>query len=126
MALTQYMMKNILDWALGGAAAVQPAGQWLQWATGTPNTSGASDGPFSSRITVSFAAMNSPQGSKTNLGAITGATPTVAATCLGWNLYDSSVGGNRIAFGTLSASISCRSNTDNPSFAAGALKITLT
>jgi hypothetical protein len=50
----------------------------------------------------------------------------LAQTAQGWNLYDSSNGGTRIAFGTLAAALGCKSATDNPAFAAGALKITLT
>jgi hypothetical protein len=52
-------------------------------------------------------------------------TATAAGTAVGWNLYDSAVNGTRIAFGTLTASIGCKS-ADNPAFSAGALKITLT
>jgi hypothetical protein len=125
MPLTNYLNKQVLDWITGGASATQPVGRWIQWATGSPNQNGASDGPFSSRFTITFAAANSPQGTVTNVAAVTGAVASTAATCLGWNLYDSSVGGNRLAYGTLSASISCRSATDQPAFAAGALKITL-
>jgi hypothetical protein len=124
MPLTPYMSKQILDWQTGAAAATQPPGRWLQWATASPTTASAFDGPFSSRRTCTFAAANSPQGSATNLGAVTGATVSVAATAVGWNLYDSSVGGNRIAFGTVAAAVGCKSG-DAPVFSAGALKITI-
>jgi hypothetical protein len=40
-------------------------------------------------------------------------------------MYDRSSGGTRLMGGTLSASISVRSATDLPSFAAGALKLVL-
>lgn len=123
MPLTAYGAKQVLDWVTGAAAATQPAGRFIQWATGSPNNDGASDGPFSPRQTVTFAPMNSPQGSATNLNALTG-TATAAGTAIGWNLYDAAVAGNRIAYGTLSANVGCKS-ADNPAFAAGALKITL-
>lgn len=123
MPLTDYMAKNILDWMLGGAAAVQPPGRFIQWATGSPTEAGASDGPFSPRQTVTFAGANSPAGSVTNVNAITG-TATAVGTAIGWNLYDRSVGGTRLAYGTLTANVGCKS-ADNPAFPAGALRITL-
>lgn len=125
MPLTAFAEKQVLDWWTGAAAASPPGGRWIQWATGSPNDNGASDGAFSSRRTITFGAANSPQGSVTNAAAVSGATASAAATCFGWNLYESSVGGNRWAYGTLSASISCRSNTDCPAFGAGGLKITI-
>jgi hypothetical protein len=123
MPLTPYMSKQILDWQTGAAAATQPPGRWLQFATASPTTASAFDGPFSPRVTCTFAAANSPQGSATNLNAATG-TATAAGTAVGWNLYDRSSGGTRIAFGTFSAVIGCKS-ADNPAFAAGAINITL-
>jgi hypothetical protein len=123
MPFTSYLSKQILDWTTGAAAATIPPGRWLQFATGSPNDAGGSDGPFSPRVTMSFAAANSPQGSATNLNAVTN-TATAAGTAVGWNLYDRSVGGTRIAYGTFSAVIGCKS-ADNPALAAGALKITL-
>jgi hypothetical protein len=125
MPLDAYYAKNLLDWTTGAAAAVQPAGRWIQWAIGSPTSISGSDAAFSSRVTVSFAAANSPQGSCTNLNAISGISASLAITCLGWNLYDRSSGGTRLMGGTLSASISVRSATDLPSFAAGALKLVL-
>jgi hypothetical protein len=117
------MVKNMLDWCLGGASATQPPGFWLQWATGSPNDAGASDGPCSPRVTVSFAAAASPAGTKSNAGALTG-TATAMATAQGWNIYDRSVGGTRLFYGTLSAKVGNKS-ADNPAFAVGALVVTL-
>jgi len=118
-----YLSKQLLDWMTGGAAATQPTQRWIQWATASPTSQSAFDGPFSPRITATFAAANSPQGSATNLNAMTG-TATAVATAVGWNLYDRSVGGTRLAFGTLAAAVGCKS-ADNPCFSAGALKITI-
>jgi hypothetical protein len=126
MALTTYMQKQALDWILGGATGTQPTGRFLQFATGSPNINGASDGPFTSRLTVTFAAGASPAGSKSNANALTSATCTVAATVVGWNLYDANAGGNRLAFGTLTASRTLRSATDNCALPVGVLTITLT
>jgi hypothetical protein len=124
MPLDPYTEKALLDWALGGATPPSaPTQRWVQWATASPTSASAFDGPFSPRMTVTFAAANSPQMSATNLNAVTG-TATAAATAVGWNLYDRSVGGTRLAWGTWSANVGCKS-ADNPAFAAGALKITL-
>lgn len=123
MPLTQNGQKLMLDWLLGGAAATRPSARWLQFATGTPNVSGASDGPFTPRITCSFAAAASPQGSASNRLAMT-CTATAIATVLGWNIYDASVGGNRLAFGTMASSVGCAS-ADTMAFAAASLKISL-
>lgn len=125
MPFTPYIDKALLDWALNGATPTRPPGLFVQFATASPTTQSAFDGPFTARNTVTMAAANSPAGaaSATNLNAITGLA-TAAATALGWNLYDSAAGGTRLAFGTLSANIGCKS-ADNPSFAAGALTIVL-
>ena len=125
MPLTSLYAKRTLDWWTGAAAAAAPGGRWVQWATGSPNDAGASDGAFSSRRTVTFAGANSPQGSATNAAAITGATASAAATVVGWNLYESSVGGNRIAYGTLTASLGCKSGADNPRFNTGGLNLVI-
>lgn len=125
MAITSYLSKQTLDWWTGAAAATQPAGRFLQWATATPTTQSAFDGPFVSRVTCTFAAANSPTGSATNVAAVTGASATAVATAVGWNLYDAAAAGNRLAFGTLAAALGCKSATDNPCFSAGALKITI-
>src|SRR5262245_44918001 len=126
MPLTDFGEKLVLDWILGGAAATRPGGRWISFATGSPNAAGASDGGFTPRCTVTFAAANSPQNSVTNLNGISATVSGVASlTAIGWNLYESSAGGNRLAYGTCTAAIGCKSG-DNPSFAAGALKLTLT
>lgn len=125
MPLSDVFEKQALDWALGGAAASQPTQRWIQFATASPTTASAFDGPFSPRATVTFAAANSPQMSATNLNTVVLATATAAATAVGWNLYDRSVGGTRIAYGTTTAAIGCKSG-DQPSLNPGGLKITLT
>lgn len=123
MPLDPFYQANTLNWITGGATPVNPTGRWINLATGSPNQTGGSDGPFTSRQTMTFAAANSPQGSKTNLNART-FQATAACTVVGWNLYDSSVAGSRIAYGTFTASLGCAS-ADTPNFAVGAVKITL-
>lgn len=123
--ITPYLAKALLDWALNGATPTRPSQLWVQWATASPTTQSAFDGPFSSRRTATFAAANSPNNSATLLAAVSGATASAAATVVGWNLYDASSGGNRLLFGTLSASLGCKSASDNPAFPAGGLVIVL-
>ena len=129
MPLTDYGEKLLLDWILGGAAATQPPGRWISLATGTPNANGASDGLFTPRGTVTFAAANSPQGSATNLNIISGTLVAVAGissgTVFGWNLYDSNLNGTRIAWGTVANASGCRTTGSTVAFTAGSLKITL-
>jgi len=123
MAFDPFIDKALLDWVLQGATPTRPGKTYVQWATASPTTQSAFDGPFSPRMTVTFGAAASPAGTASNIAAITG-TATAAGTAVGWNLYDNTVGGNRLAFGTLTANVGCKS-ADNPAFAAGALRVTL-
>jgi hypothetical protein len=124
MPLDPKIEQNALDWLMGGAAPSQPAARWISFATASPTSQSAFDGPFNTRNTVTFAGANSPQMSATNLNNMTLVTATAAATAVGWNLWDAAAAGNRLAFGTCTAAIGCKS-ADNISIATGALKITL-
>lgn len=124
MPLTGYFGKQVLDWMTGAAAATQPPGRFVSFATQSPTSVSAFDGPWSPRVTVSFAAANSPQLSATNLNAFSNVTATAVATAVGWNLWDSALNGTRIAWGTVTANIGCKS-ADNVGIAAGAIKVTL-
>jgi hypothetical protein len=125
MPFTDFMEKSALDWALGGANPSSPAARWISFATASPTSQSAFDGPFNTRNTLTMAAANSPQMSATNLNNMTLVTATAAATAVGWNLWDAAAAGNRLMYGTCTAAIGCKS-ADNISIAAGALKITLT
>lgn len=124
MPLTGEGRKWALDWLMAGSNVTRPSQRWVSFATGTPTTAGASDGPIQSRMSVTFAAANSPQGSVTNLNAFSAITATAAATVVGWNLWDASVNGTRMLYGTVTANIGCKSG-DNIVMAAGAIKISL-
>ena len=131
MALTPYMRKNVLDFLCGGAAPVRPAQLWISWANGIPNDNGASDGSVNSRVMLvsgafqGMAPANSPQGSVTNRSAgSSNATATVVQTVTGWNLWDSAVGGTRLAYGTLTASI-VASTGSGIALSAGRLNISI-
>lgn len=124
MPFDPFHVKNTLDWCLGGAAASDPGNRWIALATGSPTTASESLGPFTPvRRSGSFGAANSPQMSATNRAAQSW-TATAACTVIGWNLYNSSAGGSRLAFGTFSSSAGCASG-DTFGIPAGALKITL-
>ena|SRR5215469_7879250 len=124
MGVTEYLSKAYLDWSLQGATPTRPAQIWLDLVTSSPTSRSAfSGGAFFSRVTVSFAAGNSPQMSATLVAAVTGTT-TAAATFVGFNLYDSGQGGTRLMWGTLTANVGCKS-ADNPAFGAGGLIVVL-
>lgn len=116
--------QQMLDWALGGSSPTRPASRFISFATGTPNESGASDGPFSPRVTCTFAAAGTAPRSASNANAMANATATAVGTVRGWNLWDAPTGGNRLAYGTATSLIGCAS-ADNVSIAAGALRILL-
>lgn len=126
MPLTDYAEKALLDWCFGGAAApTQPAQRWISFATGSPNAAGASDGIYNTRVSCRMAAAASPAGTVSLATVMSLATATAAnATVLGWNLWDSTVGGTRLAYGTATAAIGAKS-ADNIVIAAGALVITI-
>ena len=124
MPLDPLIQQQVLNWLLVGSNVTRPGGRFLSFATGSPNQTGGSDGPYSPRQTATFAAANSPQGSATNNAAFSN-TATAIATALGWNLYESNAAGRRIAYGTMAASVGAASG-DTMAFAVGALKITLT
>lgn len=125
MPVTPYLAKAILDWVCNGATPTRPSAFWLAFATGSPGTAtnAESNGTFT-RKTVTMAAGNSPQGSVTNLNALS-ARANAIQTVVGWNLYDGS-SGSRLMFGTLSASLGCASSADIAAIPAGGLKIVLT
>ncbi len=118
--------KSALDWVLGGGAPAAFTGRWISLATASPTQTNAFDGPFTPRGTVTFAAANSPQMSVTNLNVISATLTAIHFTAVGWNLWDNSVGGNRIAYGTLANLGSVSSVGSIVHLVAGALKITLT
>lgn len=123
MPLTPYLAKALLDWALNGGTPTRPSALWLAFATGSPTTASESNGAFT-RKTVTMAAANSPQGSKTNLNALSARCTAAGQTPKGWNLYDGS-SGSRLMFGTLSSQLTCSSSTDIAAIPVGGLKIVL-
>jgi hypothetical protein len=124
MPIDPAIQKAMLDWTLGAAGATRPGGRWISFVTSSPTSQSTFEGMFTPRQTVTFAAANSPQMSVTNLNALTLATAQSTMTAIGWNLWESQVGGQRLAYGTATAAIGCKA-LDNISIAAGALKIVL-
>ena len=136
MPLTPYMKKQVLDFICGGAAVTRPASRFIQFANTNPASDSAFDAPIRSRLSAQFApASTGATGFATissavtiGSGALGGSTagPTAACTLTGWNLYDSGIGGTRLAYGTLSVTFSLASGTDAVAISASALRITLT
>lgn len=122
MPFMQSIEKDLLDWVTGGATPTRPLSRWISFATGIPNDAGASDGPFNSRVTCTFGPAISTLCSNSNTLQL--ATATAVATVVGWNLWNNSAGGARLAYGTSTAAIGCKSG-DNISIPGGLLLIQL-
>ena len=125
MPFSEYTEKALLDWCFGAAAVTQPAQRWIGFATDTPTSQSTFDGPFNTRVSVRMVAAQSPAGSVTNNVAMSLATATAApASVFGFNIWDSTVGGTRLAYGTCTAVIGAKSG-DNINIAAGLLLVTI-
>lgn len=128
MPLTSYTEKLLLDWALGGTggAVSSPANRFIQFASSVPDAANAYDGPFTNRMTVTFAAAASPAGSASNANALV-RTATAITTVCGWNLYDQITLGNRLAYGTtvVGGTATGLASGDAFRFTAGSLVITI-
>jgi hypothetical protein len=125
MPLSPFAQKLTLDWVTGAAAATRPTARWIGFATQSPTSQSAHEGQANTRATVTFAAANSPQGTVTNLNAFSNISALATVTFVGWNLWDAGAAGNRLAFGTCTAAIGCKT-TDNVVISAGGIKIVLT
>lgn len=131
MPLTPYMKKNILDFLCGGAAPTRPAELWMQFATGLPNDSNASDGGINSRVMLvsgAFKGMAPASGTPSSVtwrSIASNASPTVANQSVrGWNIYDSAAGGTRLMYGTMTSTFSATSGS-GIAFSAGRLIINI-
>lgn len=131
MPIDPYYQKGLLDWLLGGATPpAQPTAWFVNLATSSPTTSLAYEGQFGSRGTIYFrtahtagASASASNGSVASVTFISvGAN---SATALGWNLWDNTTAGHRIAYGTLTSSAGVRSSGSTIGFAIGALVVTL-
>jgi hypothetical protein len=77
------------------------------------------------RATVTFqSASTGVSASCTNKNAVS-CSGTALCTLYGWNLYDATSGGNRLAYGTMTASMTIRTVGDQVYFAPGNLTITM-
>jgi hypothetical protein len=128
-AISAYLEKGMLDWTLGGATPARPNAWWLGLAVGTPTVTSASEMNTLtgySRLTLSMAAANSPQGSATNLNAMTFGPFSSVGSALGAVLFDGSPVGSsdNLWYGTL-ATARTFGIGDTLIFAAGALTMTL-
>ena len=136
-AISSYFEKAMLDWALGGASATQPANRWVGLAVGTP-TSQASAGAAAgsemgtltgySRLSVSgmFIAAASPTGSASLGSALTFGPFSSVGSAVGCHLWDGSpvASSNCLFYGTLQT-VRTFGIGDSLVFAVGALSISL-
>lgn len=126
MPFDSYLAKACLDWSLGGATPTRPVGRFLSFASGTPTTVNDSAAPIT-RVTATFSAAASPAGS-VGLSANVTCSATANCTVFYWNLYDANAAGNRLMYGSLTASQTIRSGSAAffvAGVGTGSLRITL-
>jgi hypothetical protein len=129
-SVSAYLVKQTLDWMLGGATGTQPANRWAGLAAGTPTSVSGSElaaaqGYFS-RLTALFGAAASPTGSASNTAAMTFGPFSSGGSALGIHLWDGSpiASSNMLWYGTLQTARTYGIG-DSLVLAAGALAITL-
>ncbi len=125
-----YLQAQMLNWAMGGAAATQPTKWGVGLSLGTPTSLSGSEMSVAgyARQTCVWVAAGTPTSSATvkNSAAIL-FTINSACTIKGFAVWDtvlSSNSGSLLAWGTLSAS-SIFASGDVASFSAGAILLTL-
>lgn len=128
-AISAYHEKQLLDFGLGGAAAVAVANRWCGLAVGTPTVTGASEmGTLTgySRLTAIFSPASSPIGSAINSSAMTFGPFSSVGSAIGALIFDGSPVGSsdNLWYGTL-ATARTFGIGDTLIFAAGALICTI-
>lgn len=123
MPFDPYMQKALLDWCLGGATPTRPTNWFIGFETTSPTSVSDFAAP-GSRATATFQSASTGVSASASLKAALTCTMTAACTVIGWAVYNSSSGGQRLMYGTLTASQTCASG-DAPAFVAANLKITL-
>lgn len=145
MPFTNYLSKKILDEVIRGAAYTAPSIWYVGLATNatTPDGTGANGDTGWTEVSTSGtayarkavnnnttewpAASGSNNASKSNSNAITYNQATAAWGNLAWwGLWDASTAGGLCIFGALNGAPRAVNANDTPSFAAGALTISLT
>lgn len=127
--ISSYLQKQILDWALKGAAATQPANVWVGLAIGTPTSVTGSEIQANSgyaRQTGLFGAAASPAGSASNTASINFGPFSSTQSILGIHVWDGSPinSSNMLWYGTLQNARTVQPG-DTIVVQAGALVITL-
>lgn len=124
---------RLYDWLFrpGQAAPTRPTGIWLALFTAVTNAEAGTgtevSGGSYARVDVTSAFGASTDGAGSNTGAITFAAPTANwGTVTHFALFDASSGGNAVtALKALSASRVINNGDAAPSFAAGALTVSV-
>jgi hypothetical protein len=126
--LSEPASKLLLDWLLLGASPTRPSECWVGLSSDPPNSRYASELPpvsGYSRLSVSFAAANSPAGTASNANALKfGPLSYSIATIQGLRIWDASSGGAMLWQGTL-ATARTVVTLDEVNLPAGALSVGL-
>lgn len=131
-----FLEAELLDHVFGAAAYSAPATLYVALYTATPGDANASGtevtGGSYARVAVTNNATNWPAASgtspstKQNGTAITFPAPTANwGVVVAFAIYDAATVGNELAWGALSVNKTINNGDAAPSFAAGALTITL-
>jgi hypothetical protein len=127
----QQMMRDLLDWSLGGATPTRPAAWFIGLATGSPTSVASSEIAVGSgyvRQTVAFAAAGTPasSGTATNNAALTFGPFSTAQSISGIFIANtvSSNAGTGLYAGLLSAARTVQSG-DSLVVASGALVVSM-
>lgn len=123
MPFDLYIEKALLDWCTGAASVTRPTNRFLGFESGSPRYS--SDSPAQVfRSTVSFQAANSGVSASASLGQSVSASCSTTCTVFGWALFNSTSGGTRLVYGTLTATQTLRAGSQ-VAFRASNLVISL-
>lgn len=133
MAGSSYLEQHILDQIFGATAWTAPATLYVALSTGLataavsePVGNGYARVASTNNTTNWPASSGSGPATKSNGTAITFASPTGAwGTIQSYAIYDAVTAGNLLVQANLSATISPVSGSAAPSFAVGALQVTL-
>lgn len=127
---SDFLEQKLLNHVFGSPAYSQPAGLFLAlFTTATDDTSGSGtevSGNAYARQAIAFGSAASPAGTISNSGVVTfpTATPAGWGTITDFGIYDAVTGGNRLVYGTLTASQTIAAG-NRLEFAAAALVISL-
>jgi hypothetical protein len=98
MPFDPYIEQALLNWCTGAAAVTRPSAWFLAMESGIPNYTSDSLAPMS-RGTMTFQAASTGVSASVSLKAGATCSATAAATITWWAMFNSSAGGQRLAYG---------------------------